>query len=207
MCRLLLVQSSQSVKPKALLTKFAQMAEKSKTLDGDWQGDGWGIAWLDEKNKWQVKKSLQPIWKETKVFGEFPQTSLFVAHARSASFPHHKGIIEFNQPYISDKYAFVFNGLLRGVSLPSIPGKIGAEKIWFLLQQELKKSNPQEALEKTKQLLTTISKEIVALNIGLATRENIYSLNHFTKHPEYYFLHEWNEGNSKVVCSESLGGF
>ena len=204
MCRFLLVKFDHSSEPQTLLSKFATMSQKSKALDGDWQGDGWGVAWLNEENMWQVKKSLSPVWEDTSVFPTIPSTRILVAHARSASFPHHKGVIEFNQPYISGKYAFVFNGLLRGVSLQNIPGKIGAEKIWSLLQQELKESAPQEALEKVKKLLIENSKEIVALNMGLATPEGIYSLNHFTKHPEYYSLHQWNEDSTKIICSETL---
>lgn len=180
------------------------MAHESKAPDGDWQGDGWGTAWLDHQNKWQVKKSLMPIWEETGTFDTLPPASLILAHARSSSFLHHKGIIEFNQPYISEKYAFVFNGLLRGVSLSNVPGKIGAEKIWYLLQQELENSDPPQALEKTRKILKHHSKEIVALNIGLATKKNIYSLNYFSQRPEYYSLHRWHDEGSDIICSEQL---
>jgi predicted glutamine amidotransferase len=192
------------MKPQALLARFAEMAQKSKALDGDWQGDGYGVAWLDEQNKWQVKKSLSPIWEEIQNLDNLPETGMFLAHARSASFPQHKGVIEFNQPYILGEYAFVFNGLLKGVSLPNIPGKIGAEKIWSLLQKELESNDPQEALERTRQLLINSAQEIVALNVGLATKENMYFLNHFTKHPEYYSLHEWSEDETRIICSEPL---
>ena len=202
MCRILLVKFKAPGKPAEILGRFARMAEKCKAPDGDWQGDGWGIAWLDKQDQWQIQKSLLPIWKETKIFNEFGHTRIFVAHARSASFPQHKGMIEFNQPYISGEYVFVFNGLLKGVSLPNVPGKIGAEKIWRLLQEELRKNAPQKALEVIKKLLLHKSKEIIALNIGLATPQNIYSLNYFTKNPEYYTLHRWHQNSSEIICSE-----
>jgi len=180
------------------------MAHTSKAPDGDRQGDGWGVAWLNEENQWQVKKSLSPVWQETEIFETFPQTSLLVAHARSASFSHHKGVIEFNQPYISENYAFVFNGMLRGVTLSNFPGKIGAEKIWYLLQRKLAQNDPPAALEKVKQILMHHSREIVALNIGLATTGNMYALNYFTRNPEYYILHRWKTEHVEIICSEKL---
>lgn len=204
MCRFLLVKSKNSIDPKELLEKFADMAEKSRAPDGDIQGDGWGIAWLDEKGNWQNYRSLLPVWKDKSSFKNIPKTPTFLVHARSASFPHQKGILEYNQPYIYNQYAFVFNGLLKGVNLPNIPGKIGAEKIWFLLRKELTQKNPQEALEALKNLLIKNSREIIALNIGLATKENIYSLSHFTQYPDYYRLCNFQNEDYQSVCSENI---
>lgn len=204
MCRFLLVKSKIPIKPSTLLTQFAKMAKTSKAPDGDWQGDGWGIAWVDGNNHWQLKKSLLPIWQTTQFFSRFPKTSTFVVHARSASFPSHKGIIDFNQPFVSGSYAFVFNGLLKGVSLPDIPGKIGAEKIWHLLQKELQKNSPSEALKKTKALLLKNSKEIIAINIGLASFHRVYALNYFTKYPNYYALHRYQKNGLEIISSEPL---
>lgn len=205
MCRFLLVQSKEKIQPKKLLHQFAEMAKESHAPDGDWQGDGWGIAWVDD-NQWQAKKSLSPIWKEIDEFDAIPETNTFAVHARSASFPQHKDYIEFNQPYISENYAFVFNGLLKGVSLQDIPGRIGAEKIWYLVRQELKKSTPKKALEKVKELLINNSKEIIALNMGLATPEEMYSVCYFTKHPDYYQLQYFTNHNLQIICSEKLAG-
>ncbi len=180
------------------------MSKASKALDGDWQGDGFGIAWLDGSDVWQVQKSLQPIWEEKASFTQVPVTKTLIAHARSASFPHHKGLIEFNQPYIIGDAVFVFNGLVKGVTIPNIPGKIGAEKICSLVREALQSFAPQEALEHVKRRLLDNSKEIVALNIGLATKDGIYSLNHFSRHPEYYSLHMWEQEGRRFICSEPL---
>lgn len=204
MCRFLLVQTKKPVKPQSYLVKFSEMARVSRALDGDWQGDGWGLAWIDNSGNWQVTKSLMPIWEEKKTFDSFCETTLFLVHARSATFPRHKNILEFNQPYITQDYAFVFNGHLIGVTLQNIPGNIGAEKIWYLLQKELQKMGPQEALEKIKEMLIQNSKQIVALNIGLATKTRIYSVSYFTKHPEYYTLYTYTSPAQNVICSEDI---
>jgi len=207
MCRFLLAQSENKFKPQSLLADFAKMAQKSKALDGDWQGDGWGIALLDEQNKWQVKKSLLPVWEDMRAFGKLEKANTFVVHARSASFPEHKGVLEFNQPYISGEYAFVFNGLLKSVSLPDVPGRIGAEKIWSLLKKFLQTVKPEEALEKVKNLLIENSQQINALNIGLVDKKNIYALCYYSKTPEYYSLRYADDNGVKIISSEPIGKY
>ena len=205
MCRFLLIKSENQVDPQKYLQAFSDMAEKSKAFDGDWQGDGWGVSWLDENDKWQIYRSLKPVWQDTEKFKEIPFSRIIAVHARSASFPEHKNIIQYNQPYISGQYSFVFNGLLKGVKLSSdLPGTIGAEKIWSLLQTFLKRYDPQTSLEKVKHVLIKNAREIQALNIGLSDGQSIYSLNYFTKHPHYYQLYLSSSNNVSLICSEDL---
>lgn len=206
MCRFLLAKSKNKGKPYKILKAFASMARKSKAFDGDWQGDGWGIAWVSDNPSWQIYKSLSPIWDEEKKFADFPETNLFAIHARSASFPQHKNNLEFNQPFIANSAVFVFNGLLKGVRLPfSVPGTIGAEKIWSLLQDELKNKSPEKAIDKVKNLLTKHTREIQALNIGLIYESELFSLNYFTKHDNYYTLQRFSYETTDIICSEKLG--
>ncbi len=207
MCRFLLVKSKEPIKPKKLLIEFAKMTKNSKAYDGSQQDDGWGIAWIDKKRQWRLKKSLSPIWKEINSFNQFPSTKIFVVHSRNPSFSKDRGILAYNQPYIDGEYSFVFNGLLKGVSLPKVPGNIGAEKIWYILKRELKKdNNVKRVLEKTKTLLLKNSKEVIAFNIGLASskKNKIYSICYFTKYPEYYQLHLFKYQYYEIICSEKL---
>lgn len=207
MCRFLLAKSSNPFQPKQFLTDFSKMAEKSKAFDGDWQGDGWGFSWLDSKNQWKLYRSLKPIWTDVQSIKRLDiKTNMLVIHARSATFPQHKDNVDFNQPYISSEYSFVFNGYLRGVSL-SIPGKIGAQKIWYLLQRVLKEKKPIEALEKVKNLLQKNTKEIQALNIGFSDGKNIYAMSYYTKHPEYYRLRYLKSRELSLISSEPIGEY
>ena len=143
MCRFLLIRSQRGIKPEGLLSDFASMCQESRTPDGGWQGDGWGIAIKyqilnSKKQKWISKKYLEPIWKDQDLFDQFPETNICAVHARSAGFPKHKGILEYNQPYIQDELCFVFNGMIRGVTLPrQLEGEIGAQKIFSFLLQEI----------------------------------------------------------------------
>lgn len=204
MCRLLVAHFQEATDPRTLLTAFVKMAEASKSLDGDWQGDGWGAAWLTANNTWNTYSSLAPVWQDQAAFAQIPSTRSLAVHARSASFPEHKGVLAFNQPYVAGPYAFTFNGLVKGVSLPPIPGRIGAEKIWHLLQQELLQAPPDVALERLRQLLLTHAKEVIALNIGLATPDGIFALNQFSRHPEYYTLQHAKTASMELICSEPL---
>ena len=204
MCRFLLCKSKQPIDPKKILGSFAKMAETSKAYDGDWQGDGWGFSWL-ENNKWQEYRSVKPIWKEKEKFSKFSQSYIFSIHARSASFPQHKNNIEYNQPYINEFYSYVFNGLLRGVTL-SLSGDIGAQKIWLLLNDYLKKMNLIQALSKTADILKKNSRNIQALNIGIAGKNTISAYCYYTEHPNYYSLQYSDSSDVKIICSEVIDG-
>ena len=207
MCRFLLVRSEQPIDPQPLLQEFAAMCEKSRAPDGDWQGDGYGIAW-NWDGKWQLYKSLVPIWKETKTFQTVGETDLFVAHARSAGFPQHKGIVQYNQPYIRDSFCFVFNGMIRGVKL-SIPleGTIGAQKIFSLFLYEAQKSNTDMALRSLRSQIHSHAKAIEGMNIGVVHEGKLHALCDYEKQEDYFGLRFAQKGSLSMICSQPLRGF
>lgn len=209
MCRFLLLNAQTPIQPAGLFHAFADMAQHS-TSAGDrvWQGDGWGVSWLDSNQRWQLHKSLQPIWADRTGFATLPASRRLVVHARSASFPQHKAQIDYNQPYQYDQYAFVFNGLLRGVKLPQrVAGTIGAQKIWRLLQHYLVTQPPVEALQQLRQTLLTHSQAIKALNIGLADSNGCYAFCTFATNPTYYTLQIHRSAELQMICSEPLHGY
>lgn len=206
MCRFLLAKSKNPINPKSILERFSTMAKKSKAFDGDWQGDGWGFSWINEKNSWERYRSLKPIWEDVSVFNLFSDAKIFSIHARSASFPQHKNNIEYNQPYINDSYSYVFNGLLKGVTL-SLPGQVGAQKIWSILENYLKKMNLTQAIYKTSDLLKQNSRTIQALNIGVAGKNTISAYCYYTQHPKYYSLHYLDQPDLKIIVSEPIERF
>lgn len=208
MCRFLLVKARSAIAPAALLHAFADMAQQSKHGDDFWQGDGWGVAWLDSHERWQGHQSLAPIWQDRAHFVALPASQRWVVHARSASFPQHKGMIDYNQPYYNEQYAFVFNGLLRGVRLPQrVAGTIGAQKIWGLLQHYLVTQPPVEALQQLRHTLVTHTQELKALNIGLADASGCYAFCTFARHPAYYTLQLHRSADLQMICSEPLAGY
>jgi len=205
MCRFLLYKSKQPTNIYGILSAFSQMAQKSRAYDGDKQEDGWGISYL-VNDAWQNHKSINPIWEDVNIFKQFPDSTIFTIHARSASFPQHKNNIDYNQPFISEEYSYVFNGLLKGVTL-SIPGEIGAQKIWTLLQGYLKTNDLKNSLKKTVDIIKENSRTIQALNIGVANKDTISAYSFFSEHPDYYSLHYMDNPATKLICSEPINGF
>lgn len=205
MCRFLLIRSVNKVKPDDYLTQFSKMCEKSRTPDGDRQTDGWGITWK-ENGSWKVRKSLLPIWKDIKLFSNIPSTNLFMAHARSAGFRKDKGNISYNQPYITDSLAFVFNGMVRGVRIPfKLEGEIGAQKIFSLLKKELIFSTPVKSLQTVKKFMKKHSQIIEGMNIGLVKDDRLYALCEYASNKDYFSIRYFKNDYLTIVCSEAVG--
>lgn len=208
MCRFLLAKTPTPSDHNQLLKDFVQMAKKSKTTEGDRQGDGWGYSWLDENNTWQSYHSLKPIWQDDRSLPLVPPTTQLIVHARSASFERHKGKLSYNQPYLEKKYAFVFNGLIKGVKLKhQVPGEIGAQKIFNLILQNLQTQTPESALKKVHHFIKSNSKEVKGFNIGFSDSHNIYCLSDYSSNKKYFQLHYFNGEKIKIICSEQIGDF
>lgn len=210
MCRFALINTSNPIKPQALLHKFADMAEVSRAPDGDIQGDGWGIAWRSDqgadqaagqarKQGWQRFTSIDPIWESRAEFARFPSTNLFLIHARSASFAKDKNQVGYNQPYTAADLAFVFNGLLRGMRFPRpLAGTIGAQKIWSLVQEV--------GLTEAIAQLNQYASEVQALNLGLSDGQKLYVYSQFSNNTDYYTLHFHQSSDLTLISSEPLAG-
>jgi hypothetical protein len=101
----------------------------------------------------------------------------------------------------------VCNGLLKGVRLRRrIPGVIGAEKIWWLVQDQLAQGvPPQQALATVYALLARHSRDMQACNRGLSDGETYVFYNGNPHDQAYYRLHQARQGALHIVCSEPFG--
>ncbi len=213
MCRFLLVRSRQKIKPVKLLLEFAGMCEGSLAPDGDWQGDGWGIAMKTQNSKlktqnWEVYKSLHPIWEEQDVHRTFPEATVFVVHARSAGFPQHKGVLAYNQPYVRDDLAYVFNGMVRGVSLPmKLDGTIGAQKIFSLISGCVQDKSADQILPYVRELIYRNARKVEAMNIGFVLGNTLYGLCDYENNPDYFSLRYYADEKFAMICSEPVGPY
>jgi glutamine amidotransferase len=208
MCRFLMVKSVLPLEIENFLLEFSEACKKRKTPDGDWQGDGWGISYLDENYEWNLYRSVKPIWDEKEEFKNIPESKFFLVHARSSSFENQKNFLEYNQPFISKKYSFVFNGFIKGVSLPfKISGSIGSQKIWNLLLELLKRENPEKSLAILKEIILKNSRSVQALNIGLSDGVNLYALCYYESNPDYYSLFYANNPSISIISSEIIPNF
>jgi len=203
MCRFLLIKSEKEFDIKNFLSPFAIKCKENK----EWQGDGWGISWLNPRNEWKTFKFLSPIWEDAAKFEKISKSKMFIVHARSSTFEKDKHNIEFNQPFVKDDFAFVFNGEIKGVQGIKVPGKIGSQKIFNLILKYYRLTNKMEkAIEQTKNLIEKNSKEIKALNLGISDKKNFFVLCKFSRDPDYYTLY-YLTNNIVIVTSEKIPGF
>ncbi len=194
MCRLLAVRSQQPFDPADYLAPFASIARNSR----EYQGHGWGCAWKDHEEKWQLYKNIRPVWEDD--FIRFPPTTLLIAHARSA-FEDRDIVVENNMPFTDGESVFIFNGELRGVKIKE-QGRIGAEKIFNVIRR-FDEGNMLAALKKAVGLIRNRTRQIRGMNIILAKEKTIYLSTFFTG-DEDYFTMRYREGTVLVICSEAF---
>jgi glutamine amidotransferase len=192
MCRLLAVRSDEPFAPADFLTPFALISKNSI----EYQGHGWGCAWKDSDQKWQIYKNISPVWEDN--FSRFPRTTLLIAHARSA-FEDRDIVIENNMPFTDGERIFIFNGELRGVKIKE-QGRIGAEKIFNFIRR-FDSGDTLGALKKAVGLIRNRTRSIRGMNILLARGRGIYLSTFFTSNNDYFTM-RYKEGPQLVVCSE-----
>jgi glutamine amidotransferase len=191
MCRILFVRSDSYFSIASLLEPFAQVAETSS----EYQGHGWGCSWREENN-WRHYHNIQPIWQDN--FSQFGQTSLLLAHARSAF--RDEGIaIENNMPFSDGESVFIFNGELRGVRIKSF-GRIGAEKIYNYIRR-FDHGDKLAALDKGTRIINKRSSYVRAMNIILSDGEQNCLSTSYSEDPDYFQMHQKQDGGMKLVCS------
>lgn len=177
------------------LQKFADISKESK----EYQGHGWGCAYLQD-DALKTYHDINPVWEDD--FSRFPETTLFIAHARSAF--RDEGItVENNMPFFDGTRVFAFNGELQGVRIRS-EGRIGAEKIFNVIKRFGEK-NMQESLSRAMNALEKRTRYIRALNCIIADTENLFLATIFNEDPEYFQMHE-KKGDCHIICSQPFHG-
>jgi predicted glutamine amidotransferase len=195
MCRLLVVRSQGAFRPASHLEKFASIARNSK----EYQGHGWGCAWLDTSGSWRIYRHIRPVWEDD--LSVFPTTTLLVAHARSA-FEDKDIVVENNMPFFDGKRVFIFNGELRGVRIKE-EGRIGAEKIFNFIRR-FDRSDSLAALKKAVGIIRERTRHIRGMNIVMVKDRRIYLSTFFQEDPDYFTMHCSKNRIMNPQTSESL---
>ena len=191
MCRLLTVKSETPFAITPHLRKFADIAKNSK----EYQGHGWGCAYLDETAGWRFYKNIIPVWQDD--LDHFDQTKLLVAHARSA-FEDRDIVIENNMPFFDGQTVYIFNGELRGVKIRQ-DGRIGAEKIFNYIRR-FDNGDTRLALIKAVGIIRKRTRYIRGMNIIMVNDKGIFVSSYFTEDEEYFSM-RYREGRELVICS------
>jgi predicted glutamine amidotransferase len=195
-CRLLTIRSKTAFCIGSHLEKFADIARNSK----EYQGHGWGCAYLDEAANWKFYKNINPVWEDN--FSRFGKTTLLAVHARSA-FEDRDIVVENNMPFFDGRTVFIFNGELRGVKIRE-EGRIGAEKIFNYIRR-FDKGDTRQALVKAVDIIKKRTRAIRGMNIIMVNDEGIFVSSHFTE-DEAYFTMRYREDRELVICSAPYPG-
>lgn len=207
MGRFLMLENEAGAAGPEMLAGFAATSGNSRTPEGFRHSDGYGLAWL-EKDEWRRLRRLGPIWENLSDLAGPDSARRVLAHARHASFDWEKNDVRFNQPFISGRLAFVFNGFVEGVRLSAYPpGRSGAEKLFNYLLTLLETKEPPEALEMLGRIFKRNSSRLWGLNMGLADGESFYCWSTCDLYPDHYRLHFHRDGRLRVVSSEALPGW
>jgi predicted glutamine amidotransferase len=190
-CRLLTVKSETPFEIAPHLIRFADIARNSK----EYQGHGWGCAYLDETAAWRFYRNINPVWEDD--FNRFGATRLLAAHARSA-FEDKDIVIENNMPFFDGRTVFIFNGELRGVKIHEA-GRIGAEKIFNYIRR-FDKGDTGQALDKAVGIIRKRTRRIRGMNIIMVNESGIFVSSYFSEDEDYFTL-RFREGQELVICS------
>jgi len=191
MCRLLTVKSETPFDIQYHLKNFADIAQNSK----EYQGHGWGCAYLDETGGWKFYRNIDPVWQDD--FSRFGQTTLLVAHARSA-FEDRDIVVANNMPFFDGRTVFIFNGELRGVKIREA-GRIGAEKIFNYIRR-FDKGDTRQALVKAVGIIRKRTRHIRGMNIIMVNESGIFVSSYFSEDEDYFTL-RFREGRELAICS------
>ena len=196
MCRLLTIRSKTAFSIEPHLKKFAAIAKNSK----EYQGHGWGCAYLDGEAGWKFYKNINPVWEDD--LSRFGKTTLLTVHARSA-FEDRDIVIENNMPFFDGRTVFIFNGELRGVKIRE-EGRIGAEKIFNYIRH-FDKGDTRTALIKAVDIIKKRTRYIRGMNIIMVNDKGIFVSSYFTEDDQYFTI-RYREGRELVICSAPYPG-
>ncbi len=207
MCRFLIVSSKYIINPVDILNGFATACEKSIAPDGERQGDGFGVSFKNS-GKWNIRRSVKPIWEEREILNEIPRTKLLMAHARSATFSLGKDNLDYNQPFTYGQLGFVFNGTIKKMKTAlKLDGEIGSQKLFSLIKLFLKNNPTLNVLEKVRDFVSAKAESIDGMNIGLVDKKNISALCQYAGNDEYFTLHFFENNELLIISSEKFGNF
>lgn len=193
MCRLLLLHDPAGLDPNPALDHFRRLSRDSS----EYQGHGWGCAWLDANGAWAFHHDIRPVWEDER--RDFPDTTLYLAHARSAF--RNEGIeVANNMPFSDGRSVFAFNGELHGVRVRS-QGRIGAEKIFNYIRR-FDRGDMAQAFRRGIDIIHQRTRYVRAMNIILATTGSVHVHSFFNEDPDYFRMHSRIEGGTLMICSE-----
>ena len=179
-----------------------ELNEKNPVYGKLFHGDGWGLAYLNNKDKWEMYKSLQPIFQDKKV-EEFKdiKTKAVILHVRRATTGSKS--LHNTQPFLyKDKVneiIFAHNGTVYDeliINDKYVEGDSDSVK-WFnkVLKEYQEKETIKDSISLNNYNLS---------NFIFATSNKIIIGEKFKENPDYATMKYFIEGKDVVVSSEIL---
>jgi predicted glutamine amidotransferase len=170
--------------------------------------DGWGIAYLDNKNNWIMHKSTGPIFMDPKIKQlQKVKTRLAIIHARRATQGTNKP--ENTHPFIYNdykrgKFVFCHNGSMKGdihfSAKYQLQGKTDSEKLFYAVLTELENNDPFTSM---KNVLRR-NNDCKGTNLIFVTPNKSYVTVKENLRPKYYQMQLGTSKDLVVVSSEKL---
>jgi len=169
--------------------------------------DGWGIAYLDDENRWIASRSKKACYKDP-IIDEFRdiKTSMAILHARKATGGDValKNTHPFHFQKNLEDYFFCHNGSIGDTlnyDMNYIPkGQTDSERLFSCIISTIEKGKEIEAIKKQLQSLENFT----GANFIMATKNEAFATVKYSKNPEYYRMKLGRNSRLVVVSSEVL---
>ncbi len=189
--------------------------EMNKDSPGSWQHpDGWGVAYLNEKGDFMVKKSAKAIFEDPAVKELYHlKTNLLIAHVRrkagSEISIHNTHPFEAEHLQLGE-CVFCHNGVIED-EIKFNPkyktdGKTDSERLFYSILSEIKDNHLKNIANTIRNNLKTYT-QTKGTNIVLSTKDKTFVAMRKNEHPKYYGLMLGEGINFMLISSEKLKTF
>ena len=217
MCRMIV--ASGNIDVSKILESITLMArdknalhELNKKNQGRWRhADGWGIAYLNQKGNFAIKKSPHAIFesKEIKKLSDL-KTNFFIAHVRkkAGSDISLKNTHPFRTRHaVLGECVFCHNGVIKDKILFDTQykpqGKTDSERLFYSILSDIAENDDRKIASAIRKNLQRYAKTRGS-NIVLSTKEKTYISMKKNKLPKYYGMMLGQGKDFVLISSEKL---
>ncbi|MBP9758755.1 hypothetical protein KBD45_03600 [Candidatus Dojkabacteria bacterium] len=203
MSRILVINKKERFDVEENFKIFAEVSENNPTPDGNWQGDGWGISYIDPLLKWRGFKTFVSIWKNIGFAHIFMPSNIFMLHVRTLIVEEEYVSEENNLPYFNDELSLVYDGdQLESKIDKSVKPLI--DRIWEQIQI-VDKSNLESEFKTICEQINLEAEGYKAFNLVLSDKQNMYVYCKYNPEAEsYYQIHYFTNELKTIISSQPL---
>ena len=189
--------------------------EMNENKPGRWQhADGWGLAYLDQKGNFIIKKSPRTIFesKEIKKLSDL-KTNFLIAHVRkkAGSDISLKNTHPFRAKHtVLGECVFCHNGVIEDEIVFNTQykpqGKTDSERLFYSILSDIAENDDRKIVSVIRKNLQRYTKTRGS-NIVLSSKEKTYVAMRKNKLPKYYGMKVGQGKDFMLISSEKLKTF